>query len=107
MESPVAGKAAAVNLGDVQAGSFPRVYLDADIAVPAGGLTTLLAAFDAATPPLAVVPSRRVDTRGSDWVVRGYYAINSRLPAYRNGLFGRGLIVLSEAGRSRTFDSRR
>jgi hypothetical protein len=33
--------------------------------------------------------------------VRAYFAVNSRLPVFRRGLFGRGLIALSEEGRAR------
>lgn len=95
------GKAAALNAGDEVAVSFPRAYLDADIVLPPGSLSGLWACFDAAAPPLAVVPRRRLNTRGRPWLVRAYGDISERLPAFRSGLFGRGLIVLSESGRSR------
>ena len=59
---------------------------------------------DAGTPGrplLAAAPRRVVDTSGSDLLVRAYYAVNRRLPAYRNALFGRGAIALSATGRAR------
>ena len=33
--------------------------------------------------------------------MRQYFAISSRLPVYRDGLFGRGMIAVSEQGRAR------
>lgn len=94
------GKALALNAGDAVATSFPRIYLDADILVPAGALEALEAAL-AEPGILAAVPGRVLDTSGRPWAVRAYFAINERLPAFRDGLFGRGMIALSEAGRGR------
>ncbi|MDJ0323739.1 glycosyltransferase family 2 protein [Cryobacterium sp. PH31-AA6] len=98
------GKAAAVNAGDLVATGFPRVYLDADIIVPPGGLAALVARLAEAPCVLAAVPRRRIDTGGRPWPVRAYFSINERLPAFRNGLFGRGMIAVSEQGRAR-FDA--
>ena len=98
------GKAAALNAGDAVATGFPRIYLDADIVVPAGGLAGVEAVFARTSAALAVVPRRRLDTVGRPWAVRSYFAINERLPAFRDGLFGRGMIALSAAGRAR-FDT--
>ncbi|MET0933486.1 MAG: glycosyltransferase family 2 protein [Mycetocola sp.] len=98
------GKAAALNAGDQAAVGFPRIYLDADILVPPGALAAVLDSFAAFPAPLAVVPRRHLNTEGRPWPVRAYFAINERLPAFRNGLFGRGMIALSEQGRAR-FDT--
>jgi glycosyltransferase involved in cell wall biosynthesis len=104
IDRPESGKAAALNAGDQVATGFPRIYLDADILIPPGGLAALVDCFTEPARPLAVVPRRRVDTVGRPWPVRAYFRINERLPAFRNGLFGRGLIALSEQGRDR-FDA--
>ncbi|MEV4201046.1 glycosyltransferase [Micromonospora globbae] len=106
LDLPVAGKAAALNAGDAVAVGFPRVYLDADVVLSPGALPALVAALDGpdGDPPLAVVPGRALDLRGRPAIVRAYYAINSRLPAFRHSLFGRGAIALSAAGRAR-FDA--
>lgn len=98
-----AGKAAALNAGDAVATRFPRIYLDADIVVPAGGLERLTTALDA-TGALVAVPGRRVVTEARPWPVRAYYSISQRLPAISHGLYGRGLIAVSEEGRGR-FDA--
>lgn len=101
LDRPDPGKAAALNSGDQAVTVFPRIYLDADILVPPGGLAALLGCFAESAHPLAVVPRRRLNTTGRPWPVRAYFAINERLPAFRNGLFGRGMIALSEQGRHR------
>lgn len=99
VDRPEPGKAAALNAGDAVARGFPRVYLDADIVVPPDAFRAVMAAFDAGV--LAAVPRRRLDVVGRSWPVRAYFAINDRLPAFRDGLFGRGMISLSAEGRSR------
>jgi glycosyltransferase involved in cell wall biosynthesis len=104
LDRPEPGKAAALNAGDRAATGFPRIYLDADIILPPGGLAAVVARFAQPPRPLAVVPRRRLDTEGRPWPVRAYFAINERLPAFENGLFGRGMIAISAHGRAR-FDT--
>ena len=96
------GKAGALNAGDAAATGFPRVYLDADVATTARTVRTLAVALaERPGAPLVAVPDRRLVLSGRPIAVRCYYAIQSRLPAARTGLFGRGMIALSEAGRAR------
>jgi len=104
IDRPEPGKAAALNAGDRVATGFPRIYLDADILVPPGGISALVERFAENPRILAMVPRRRLDTAGRPWPVRAYFSINERLPAFRNGVFGRGMIALSEQGRAR-FDA--
>lgn len=94
------GKANALNAGDAVAVSFPRLYLDADITVPRGGVRALVDALGT-TGALAAVPGRRLALHGRSLPVRAYFAIHSRLPVFRMGLFGRGLVALSQGGRAR------
>ena len=98
IELPTAGKAAALNAGDAAAVGFPRIYLDADVRLSGADLGALLAALD--THP-AAVPRRQLVLSGRSLPVRAYYAINSRLPAFRGALYGRGVVALSAAGRAR------
>lgn len=93
------GKAAALNAGDAVAVGYPRVYLDADIVLPAGALRTLAGAL--AGEVHAVVPRRQLELRGRPLLIRAYYAVNSRMPVYERALFGRGVIALSAEGRAR------
>lgn len=99
VDRTVPGKPEALNAGDERATGFPRVYLDADIRVPAEGVTRLERLL--ADGALAAVPRRKVETSGRPLAVRAYFAINRRLPAFQDGLFGRGMIAVSETGRGR------
>lgn len=104
VERPEPGKAAALNAADAVAKIFPRAYVDADIVLPAGALAAISEIFATRPEVLAVVPRRVLDAAGRPWPVRAYAAINSRLPTFRSGLFGRGVIALSEEGRKRFSD---
>jgi glycosyltransferase involved in cell wall biosynthesis len=106
LDLPGPGKVAALNAGDAVAVGYPRIYLDADIVIPAAGVRALC---DALAVPggapgagvLAVTARREVDVSRSSLLVRWYYAINSRLPVFQDALFGRGVIALSAEGRGR------
>lgn len=100
LELAEGNKPEALNAGDRVATSFPRIYLDADIVVPSGCISGLVSALTN-TGALAAVPRRAVVTQGRPWPVRAYFRVNERLPAYQEGLFGRGIIALSESGRAR------
>ncbi|NPC97937.1 glycosyltransferase family 2 protein [Nocardioides sp. zg-DK7169] len=99
-----ASKTHALNVAERLATGFPRIYLDADIAVPVTAVRALCAALEGPSAPLVAVPARHLETRGRPWPVRGYTAIHRRLPAFEEGLFGRGMIAVSQAGRAR-FDA--
>ena len=101
VDRPLPGKAAALNAGELVANGFPRIYLDADIAVPSNAIAELAAALAGTRGVLAAVPRRRLSTAGRSWPVRAYCSINERLPAFTDGLFGRGMIALSAEGRAR------
>jgi glycosyltransferase involved in cell wall biosynthesis len=97
------GKVGALNAGEAVVTSFPRIYLDADIVLPDDAVARIVDTVQSSSV-LAAVPRRRIDTRGRPWGVRAYFAINERLPAFDRGLFGRGVIALSEQGRRRFAD---
>ncbi|WP_018351205.1 glycosyltransferase [Longispora albida] len=100
IELPEASKAAALNAGDAEAGGFPRIYLDADVRVTGAGVRALISLFRDERV-LAGTVRRKLDVSGRPWVLRGYYAVQDRLPVYQKALFGRGIIGLSEQGRAR------
>jgi glycosyltransferase involved in cell wall biosynthesis len=104
LELPDAGKTAAFNAADLVATGFPRLYLDADVVVSRAGVDRLCAALEGPGAPLVATPGRRLDVRGRPWTVRAFYAVQRRLPVFDEGLFGRGLVALSRAGRER-FDT--
>jgi glycosyltransferase involved in cell wall biosynthesis len=100
VETKLAGKAHALNLGDEATSSFPRIYSDADVILPLHVIRCLsnrLATGDV----LAVAPTSRVDLTGCSWSVRAYYAIRALLPSGREGIGGSGVYAVSEAGRRR------
>ena len=101
IEVPEANKAVALNHGDAAARGFPRIYLDADITVPRGAIASFDEVLTEGSPVLAAVPRRQLDLAGRPAFVRAYFTINSQLPAFAHGLFGRGMIALSQRGRER------
>jgi glycosyltransferase involved in cell wall biosynthesis len=100
IDLPDPGKSAALRAGDVAAKAFPRIYLDADIPLTPAQARALAAAAEL-PGVLAATGARRVTTDGSSLLVRAFYAVNKRLPAYRDALYGRGVIAVGEAGRAR------
>jgi glycosyltransferase involved in cell wall biosynthesis len=98
--TPVPSKFAALRLGDEHARGFPRLYVDADIEIGTDDVRRLA---DTLHEPgvLAVAPSREVVLDRRPLSVRWYYQFWQRLPVVREGLFGRGVIGVSEAGKAR------
>ncbi|MFC0506207.1 glycosyltransferase [Micromonospora costi] len=104
VELDVASKPAALNAGDRVAAGFPRVYLDADVVLTTADLRLLADAVRpvaGGTAALAAVPRRALDLTGRPPLVRAYFAVHRHLPAFRDGLFGRGAIAVSATGRER------
>ena len=99
VEIPEASKRLAMKAADEIATHGYRAYLDADIAVSRQDLLALVDALDDVT--IASGPERRLGLDASSWAVRWYYDVWQRLPAVREGLFGRGLIVLAPAAHER------
>ncbi|GGO17196.1 hypothetical protein GCM10010116_34770 [Microbispora rosea subsp. aerata] len=102
VETPVPSKREALRLGDRAASAFPRVYVDADVVLGAADVRALCGAL--AEGALAAAPERALVLRDRPWPVRAYYAVWTRLPAVREGLFGRGVIAVGEAGNRRLRD---
>lgn len=100
IETSIAGKPHALNLGDGIARGFPRVYADADILVTSSALRTLAYRLEQGDM-LAVAPAPNVDLAGCSWAVRAFYGIRSLLPSAQEGIGGSGIYALSEAGRRR------
>ncbi|MFJ9724070.1 glycosyltransferase [Streptomyces sp. NPDC101209] len=102
VEIPVPSKHAALRAGDDHARGFPRVYVDADVVITGADVRTLTEPLEDETSGiLATAPQRRIPLAGCAWRVRAYYRVWQRLPAVREGLFGRGVIAVSKAGHAR------
>ncbi|MFI8304442.1 glycosyltransferase [Streptomyces sp. NPDC085927] len=102
VEIPVPSKHAALRAGDDHALGFPRLYVDADVVVTGAGVRALTEPLaDDTSGILATAPERRIPLAACAWRVRAYYQVWQRLPAVREGLFGRGVIAVSKAGHAR------
>jgi Glycosyl transferase family 2 len=100
VELAEAGKAAALRHGDTLATGYPRLYLDADVCLDTASARALARAVTA--PGMhAAGPRRRLELGASGWLVRAYYSVWERLPEVREGLFGRGVVAVSEEGHRR------
>lgn len=90
-----AGKHAAMRRGDLEATVTPRIYLDADVDVDAHDLLLLADAVKGEGARVAG-PVRQLVLARSSWLVRSYYHVWERLPQVAGGLFGRGVIAVSD-----------
>jgi glycosyltransferase involved in cell wall biosynthesis len=99
VDLPEPSKRAALKRGDVEAGSFPRLYVDADVVVDATTVRRLAQALRG--PVLAAAPTRVLPRDGVGRLVRAYYDVWEQLPQVRSALFGRGVIAVSATGHER------
>jgi glycosyltransferase involved in cell wall biosynthesis len=100
LELEEGNKQLAMRAGALRAGAHPVVFVDADVVVSADAVLALVIAL-AEEGVEAAAPRRVLDLDRSSVLVRSYYALWSALPQVTNGLFGRGVIALSVAGRDR------
>ncbi|MFE9439000.1 glycosyltransferase [Streptomyces sp. NPDC006602] len=102
VEIPTPSKHAALRAGDDHARGFPRLYVDADVVIAGADVRALTEPLDdEASGILATAPERQIPLAACAWRVRAYYQVWQRLPAVREGLFGRGVIAVSKAGHAR------
>lgn len=101
VEIPTPSKHQALRVGDEHARGFPRLYVDADVVVGAADVRALTDALAAGPALLAAAPGRDIPLGGCVWPVRAYYRVWQLLPAVREGLFGRGVIAVTEPGHAR------
>lgn len=93
-------KAEAVRVGNAATEVFPRVHLDADIELSGSAVMRLLEPI-ARDQVLATAPRREVPRTSCSRWVRWYYDVWESLPQVESGLFGRGVVVLSEQAQAR------
>lgn len=93
-------KAEAMRVGNSASDVFPRVHLDADVVLRGSDLRRLVAPLHEGAA-LAAAPQRVLVTGGCSAVVRWYFDVWEQLPQVRSGLFGRGVVALSEEGQRR------
>lgn len=100
VEIPEASKRLAVQAGSRATAVFPRVHLDADVAITGSDVLALVRPLRDGDV-LATAPRRELTLGRSSWPVRAYYRVWEQLPQVRDGLFGRGVVALSEDGQRR------
>jgi glycosyltransferase involved in cell wall biosynthesis len=101
IETDVASKSNALNLGDDAAHGFPRIYMDADVVMDIHSIRRLA---DALRGPTVMAAAPRVETLFSpdcDWSVRAFYDFWMDLPFVKDGMMAAGVYAVSEAGRAR------
>jgi hypothetical protein len=100
LEVPKPSKTDAVRVGNLASTVFPRVHLDADVAISGADVLNLVQPLRT-TEVLATAPQRVLLRDRSSRPVRWFYDIWEQLPQVRSGLFGRGVVALSEEGQRR------
>lgn len=99
-EVAAASKALALRRGDQLATGFPRAYVDADVVIDRPSLLLLRDAL-ADGSVLACGPRRLLQLDRAGSLVRWYYDVWQRLPQVEQGLFGRGVVMVSAEGHER------
>lgn len=99
IEMPTPSKRLALRRGDDEAQHFPRAYVDGDVVISVQDIVRIIEALGGGVE--AAAPSRVFSDEGVSRWVRWYYDVWQRLPHVMDGLFGRGVIVLSERGHQR------
>jgi glycosyltransferase involved in cell wall biosynthesis len=100
IEIDQASKVAALRVGDTALTAFPRIYLDADVILPATALRLVLQRLTTG-PALAARPPLRYETSRSSPLVRAFYRARVRVPGLLTALWGAGVYALAETGRLR------
>lgn len=99
LDTPLASKTNALNLGDEHAKGFPRVYMDADILIRGEDVKKLVEELKKNSLQI-VYPAMRIDLKKAPWAIKAYYKIWCSLPFVTQGATC-GVSVVSEAGRKR------
>jgi glycosyltransferase involved in cell wall biosynthesis len=102
VETPVAGKAHALGLGDEKCRTFPRLYLDADTELTADAVRSMVDALGT-NGALACAPAPNFDLTGASWPARRFHVVLDRLLGKRTGLAGAGAYMLTESAHARAF----
>ena len=100
VETDVASKVHALNLGDELAKGFPRFYLDADVVLSPNDIREVERTLQG-QGVLTAAPRMEMDFSNVSWAVRAFYRVWMALPYTRAGLMGVGVYALSDEGRRR------
>lgn len=103
IETAIASKPAALDIGDRAAQGFPRMFIDADVEVGAAAVRAVADELSLGRT-LVAAPRMTVDTEGCPWMVRAFYHVWQQLPYAATNHVGSGFYGVSEAARDR-FDA--
>lgn len=99
IETETPSKNLALQAGDAAATHPTRAWVDADVVLSRSDLLRCVRALGAGVQIAS--PRRNMDLSGASLLVRLYYSTWERLPAVRDGVFGRGVLVMSPEGHQR------
>ncbi|GAA4167197.1 glycosyltransferase [Gryllotalpicola koreensis] len=100
IETEIASKPHALNLGDARASAWPRVYLDADIVADESSVRGV-ALWLSLNDGFAARPTAEYELGSASWPVRAYYRARSRVPSLHEAMWGAGIYALSHAAHER------
>jgi GT2 family glycosyltransferase len=100
VELEVGSKTLALNTGDEVATLWPRLYLDADIAITIGAVIAVLDRLARGDMP-AARPTFRYGTDGASMLVRSYYRARTKMSLHENALWWAGVYGLNAQGHER------
>jgi glycosyltransferase involved in cell wall biosynthesis len=100
LEIDAASKPAGLRAAEDVVTAFPRLYLDADVTLPAASARQVLERLRTG-PALAARPPIKYDTECCGRVTRSYFRARAEVPAVMGSLWGAGVYGLSQAGRAR------
>jgi N-acetylglucosaminyldiphosphoundecaprenol N-acetyl-beta-D-mannosaminyltransferase len=93
-------KRAALTAGNSAVTAFPRIYVDADVELSSADIRALAATLSR-PGVMAAVPQLDLALADVPLLLRWYWDVWTRLPEVRQGLFGRGVLAVTEAGYER------
>lgn len=92
-------KALAIRYAESLNPGFPRIYLDADIAMTAQSAHTLIKQAKAHAAPCLLIPSSKLISNNSAGLVKSFYRTWYNTPHVQTSGYGAGTYVLNKAGR--------
>jgi glycosyltransferase involved in cell wall biosynthesis len=101
IETAIASKSKALNLGDLAASRFPRLYMDADVVITAESIRALARALNQPGALAAAPTVNMVFLDRTDYLVRVFFRFWLSLPHLRDGMVTAGAYALTSEGRSR------
>jgi len=101
IETDVASKTAAFNLGDLAATGYPRFYMDADVIIGIASVRKIASVLEQGQVLAASPQPIDIFLPETSWAVRAYYRFWTSLPYIREGMIAAGIYALSRTGRLR------